>query len=54
MGKTFDKNKMNGFFSDFTQPTEDNTPNTHNKPDTQNKSSKPGRPPKPEDQKLRG
>lgn len=45
MGKTFDKNKMNGFFSDFTQPTEGNTPNTHNKP---------GRPPKPEDQKLRG
>ena len=54
MGKTFDKNKMNGFFSDFTQPTEDNAPNTHNKPDTQNKSSKPGRPPKPKDQKLRG
>lgn len=51
MGKTFDKNKMNGFFSDFTQTTEDNTSNTHNKPDTQNK---PGRPPKTEDQKLRG
>lgn len=54
MGKKFDKNKMNGFFSDFTQTTEDNTSNTHNKPDTQNKSNKPGRPPKPEDQKLRG
>ena len=39
MGKTFDKNKMNGFFSDFTQPTEGNTPNTHNKRAWQKRTS---------------